>query len=61
MAVKFTNNASTTITAGINNSVTTVTLASKTGFPSVAGTDFFYATLQSATNSSIVCCAKFTP
>ena len=60
MAVKFTNNASTTITAGINNSVTTVTLASKTGFPSVAGTDFFYATLQSATNSTTTEVVKVT-
>jgi len=60
MGVKFTNNASTTITGAINNSVTTVTLADKTGFPSVAGADFFYATIQKVSNSTTTEVVKVT-
>jgi cytoskeletal protein CcmA (bactofilin family) len=46
MPVKFTNNSSTTLSADIAADATSVTVESVTGFPSVANTDFFFATLE---------------
>ena len=46
MPVKFTNNSSTTLSADIAADATSVTVESVTGFPSVASTDFFFATLE---------------
>tara|TARA_R100000808_G_scaffold20674_1_gene44684 strand:+ start:11032 stop:13689 length:2658 start_codon:yes stop_codon:yes gene_type:complete len=54
MGVKYTNNAKTTISSGINNSVTTIPVASSSGFPSLSGSDYFYATLDDATNLEVV-------
>lgn len=53
MAVKFTNNASATLAASINTSVTTITVSSTQGalFPSLSGADYFYATLVDASNN----------
>lgn len=47
MTIKFTNNATTTLASGINSSVTSLAVASGTGtlFPSLSGSDVFYATL----------------
>jgi hypothetical protein len=47
MTIKFTNNATTTLASGINNSVTSLTVATGTGslFPTLSGSDVFYATL----------------
>jgi hypothetical protein len=47
MTIKFTNNATTTLASGINSSVTSLTVASGTGtlFPTLSGSDVFYATL----------------
>lgn len=47
MTIKFTNNATTTLASGINASVTSLTVATGTGslFPSLSGSDVFYATL----------------
>ena len=47
MTIKFTNNATTTLASGINNSVTSLTVAAGTGalFPSLSGSDVFYVTL----------------
>ena len=47
MTIKFTNNATTTLASGINSSVTSLSVASGTGtlFPTLSGSDFFYATL----------------
>ena len=48
MSALYTNNAATTLASGINNSVTSLTVASATGglFPSPTGTDYFYVTLE---------------
>jgi hypothetical protein len=47
MTIKFTNNATTTLAAGINSSVTSLTVATGAGalFPSLSGSDVFYVTL----------------
>jgi hypothetical protein len=47
MAVKFTNNAVTTLTAGISAGVTQFTVASNSGFPSLGGSDHTYVTVGS--------------
>ena len=46
MGVKFTNNAKTTLASGINSSATSVSVVSSSGFPSLSGSDYFYATLD---------------
>ena len=45
MAVKFTNNAVTTLTAGISAGVTQFNVASNSGFPSLSGADHTYVTI----------------
>ena len=47
MTIKFTNNATTTLASGINASVTSLSVAGGSGalFPSLSGSDVFYATL----------------
>jgi len=52
MPVLYTNNASTTLAAGIASNATSITVASGQGslFPSPSGTSFFYATLSNASN-----------
>jgi hypothetical protein len=47
MTIKFTNNATTTLASGITNVATSLTVASGAGakFPSLSGSDVFYATL----------------
>tara|TARA_R110002051_G_scaffold258129_3_gene317462 strand:- start:635 stop:2884 length:2250 start_codon:yes stop_codon:yes gene_type:complete len=54
MGVKFTNNAATTLAAGINNSVTSITVASSSTFPSISGSNYFYATFDDLTNNEVV-------
>ena len=52
MTVKFTNNASTTVATGINTSATSLTVASASAFPQLAGADdYCYLTIQQATGS----------
>tara|TARA_R110000822_G_scaffold139730_3_gene277327 strand:+ start:608 stop:1576 length:969 start_codon:yes stop_codon:yes gene_type:complete len=53
MGLKVTNNAFGTLNAGINSSVTTVVLAAGQGalFPTLAGGDYFYATLIDTSNN----------
>jgi hypothetical protein len=53
MAVKFTNNASATLAASINTTVTTIVVSTGQGslFPSLGASDFFYATLVDASNN----------
>lgn len=47
MTVKFTNNANSTLASGINSSATSMTVASASSFPSLAGAnDYCYLTLQ---------------
>lgn len=47
MTIKFTNNATTTLSAGINSSVTSLAVATGAGalFPTLTGSDVFYVTL----------------
>ena len=47
MAVKFTNNAATTLTSAVSISDTTIAVASNTGFPSLSGSDYFYVSIDS--------------
>lgn len=53
MAVKFSNNASATLAASINTTVTTIVVSTGQGalFPSLGASDFFYATLVDASNN----------
>ena len=52
MTVKFTNNASTTVATGINTSATSLTVASASPFPQLAGADdYCYLTIQQATGT----------
>lgn len=55
MAVKVTNNASTTLAANITNSATSLTVATGTGseFPSPTSPDVFYATLSNAADTTV--------
>ena len=53
MTVKFTNNASSTIATAISSSATTLTVASASSFPSLAGADdYCYLTIQGATSTT---------
>ena len=54
MAVKFTNNAATTLAAGINSSVTSIAVTDGSVFPAITGGDYFYVTFDDSTNKEIV-------
>ena len=54
MALVLANNASTTLASGVTNSATSISVASASGFPSISGSQFFYVTLDDATNIEIV-------
>ena len=54
MAVKFTNNAATTLAAGINSSVTSISVTDGSVFPALTGSDHFYVTFDDTTNREIV-------
>lgn len=56
MAVKLTNQAASTLNAGITNAVTSLAVPAGAGalFPALAGNDYFYATLQGASGFEIV-------
>ena len=47
MAVKFSNNAATTLSAGISSGATSFQVASASGFPSLGGGDYMYLTIDS--------------
>jgi len=53
MAIKWANNATTTIASGISSGATTITVAGGTGslFPTAGGADYFYATLNDSSNN----------
>lgn len=53
MGLKITNNAFATLAASISDSVTSITVASGQGsrFPTLGGTDYFYATLVDISNN----------
>ena len=50
----FTNNAETTLSAGINGSVTTVAVTDGSVFPTPSGDDFFIATIEEGATIEIV-------
>ena len=54
MAIKFTNNASTTLSAGINNSVTSIGVADGSVFPTLGTGDITYVTFDDDTNTKVV-------
>ena len=45
MSLLFANNASTTLASGIGTGATSLTLTSVGNFPTITGTDYFYATI----------------
>jgi hypothetical protein len=47
MAVKFSNNAATTLASGMSGGATSFTVASNTGFPTLGGSDWTYVTIDS--------------
>ena len=50
MTVKFTNNASSSLSSGINSTATSLTVADASSFPSLSGADdYCYLTIQQAT------------
>jgi len=64
MGIKLSNNAFATLAAGINSSVTSITVTSGQGarFPSLTASDYFYATLIDTSNNLeiVKCTARST-
>ena len=61
MAVKFKNNAYTTLSAGINGSVTTIPVVSTSLFPDVSGTDdYMYLSIVGSSYVEIIKVTSFT-
>jgi len=46
MSVLFSNSASTTLSAGVGDSATSITVADGSVFPAITGSDYFYLTLE---------------
>ena len=53
MGGKFANKFSTTLSAGINNSVTSLSIASATGFPTISGGHHAYVTLDNGDGTTV--------
>jgi len=53
MPVLFTNNASTTLSAGINNSTTTIPISSSSGFPSLGSGEYYFGTIANTNNTKV--------
>ena len=53
MPVIYSNNASTSLSAGINSSVTTIPIASASGFPSIGTGEYYFATIANTANTKI--------
>lgn len=53
MAIRFTNNASATLASSITNVATSISVTAGQGalFPSLSGSDYFYATLADSSNN----------
>ena len=54
MAVKFTNNAATTLAAGINSSATSISVTDGSVFPAIKFGIIFTVTFDDTTNTEIV-------
>ena len=53
MAVKYSNNASTTLNGAINASVTTITVNDASEFPTLTGSDYTYLTLSNLAATAV--------
>ena len=53
MAVKYTNNAKSTLASGINSSVTSASVADGSVFPSLGAGEYFYITFDDGSNNEI--------
>ncbi len=53
MSVVYSNNASTSLSSGITNSETSITVGSVAGLPSLSAGDYYFATLANVTNTKI--------
>lgn len=53
MPVIYSNNASTTLSAGINDSTTTIAIASASGFPTIGTDEYYFATIANTNNTKI--------
>ena len=60
MGVKFSNNAKTTLSASVSTSATSVSVASSSGFPSLSGGDYFYATMVQQADDTALEIVKVT-
>ena len=60
MGVKYSNNASTTLPSGINDSVTSITVTSASSFPAISSPNYAYLTLVSATALEVVKCTNIS-
>jgi|TARA_B110000908_G_C10259433_1_gene458064 hypothetical protein len=52
MAVKFSNNASTTLAGNASSSATSISVADGSVFPALSASDYFYLTLETAANTA---------
>jgi hypothetical protein len=53
MAVLYSNNATTSLSSGITNSATSITVGSVADFPSLSAGEYYFATLANVTNTKI--------
>lgn len=53
MPVIYSNNASTTLSSGINDSTTTIPIASASGFPTIGTDEYYFATIANTNNTKI--------
>ena len=53
MPVIYSNNASTTLSSGINDSTTTIAIASASGFPTIGSNEYYFATIANTNNTKI--------
>jgi len=60
VGVKYSNNASTSLPSGINDSVTSITVTSASSFPAISSPDYAYLTIVSATALEVVKCTDIT-
>jgi hypothetical protein len=60
VAVKFKNNAYTTLSAGINGSVTTIPVVSTSLFPTLGGSDHMYVSIIGGAYVEIIKVTSFT-
>jgi len=60
VGVKYSNNASTSLPGGINDSVTEITVTDASSFPAISSPDYAYLTLVSATALEVVKCTDIT-